>query len=184
MISFLQDWLGITDLIKQNKLLNQKIVLLTQDIILLNNNQRKMTHIEPYNFPDIDDLKTKVQNYVFENVFQKSSEDTIKTINVTLKNFIGITTDFRFKNQSNHQLHMKLHSGISGDITKWLNLCEPISPLGIVMKDNTPCLNIKYSTTELRVCNINCKVPKDCIVYLQMKIPNLDQYVFGEISIT
>jgi len=189
IINYILKWMGISRIIftivTQISSLINKIKILTQDLILLNENindiREKSTH--QLQFPTVSQIEWRYIDYTFPNLISKT--ELIRKFTIKLNNYTGLTTDFRYKNQSNHRLYIKFYSNKHGDLTSWLNGCEAISPLGIIDKDDTSCLLIKDSLTEKRVCCLNKILEPDTKVFIRfgIKTENINDIVPGTIEI-
>lgn len=126
--------------------------------------------VRSIHFPKIEDIEWIYHTYKFSNFFE--SELFLEKLVINLEEFSGLTTDFRFKDQANHKIYLKLYDSTKkSDITSWLNACEACSPLGIIDKDNIGCINLKESTTESRFCYIKHNVSINTVIYIRIGIP-------------
>lgn len=121
-------------------------------------------------FPDIKDIDYEYHTFKFSKLFD--DEYMIEQIIIKLVDFNGLTTDFRFKDQSNHKIYVKFYDTSKKiNITPWLNACEVCGPLGIIDKDDTPCLKLKGSTTYKRTCFIKQRVKPSVNIYIRIGVP-------------
>lgn len=135
-------------------------------------------------FPKIENIDYKYHTFKFIRLFD--DEYQVEKMTIKFNGFEGLTTDFRFKYQSNHKVYVKYHDSTKNvDLTSWLNACEACSPLGIIDKDDIGCLNIKESTTEFRTCYIRRRVKPSVNIYIRFGIPIelIDNIKIGDIKV-
>lgn len=97
----------------------------------------------------------------------------------------GLLTDFRYVDQSNHKLYMKIVSKNAESV--WYNCCETIQAIGLIEKDGCYCIRYdknNKSNSYKRLCYIpSSKINGDCTIFLRFGKKKEQDIVCDDINV-
>ncbi len=144
--------------------LSQRVHALSKPIVEAQSNN--------IHFPSLDELLYEYKTFK-QKIYIKESDVTIQ---LNIKGH-GLDTDYRYVDQANHRLYMKIVSEQNESV--WYNCCEKIQAIGLVEKNGCYCVqNDKRnkSTAYQRICFIpGTEVNGNCTIFLRFgKVKDLD----------
>lgn len=141
----------------------QHILYLSQRVHALNKPIVE-AHSINIHYPPVDQLVYEYK--VFEQKIMIKPSD--QTLLLNIKGH-GLDTDYRYIDQSNHKLYMKILSKDNESV--WYNCCEKIQAIGLVARDGCFCIHDDKkhkSTTYQRICYIpSSEINGECTIFLR-----------------
>lgn len=185
-MSWFKDWcikyLGISNMIIYLSDLMNKYNEVSVKISELYKTIQTIKNIEGTpQYPDIETIEWEYKTFKFNNVIIGTTSSLVLNLN----DFEGLKVDFRFKNQSNHRVYVKIVGMFGEDwTTTWLDAGNALLPIGIINTNGIPCLDIQKSTTKTRYIHIYPDTPSEAIIYVHIGVPIGSNIKLGTIDIT
>lgn len=179
---WVMNYLGIQNIINyMANLMNKYNELNTKLIELYRNIQNIKCNDKSPQFPETEDIEWEYKTFKFTNIIFGS----VSSLILDLEDFEGLKVDFRFKNQSNHRIYIKV-VGMFGEewSTAWMDAGNALSPIGIISTNGIPCLDIQKSSTNKRYIHILPDTPSDAVIYIHIGIPIGSNIKMGTVRIT
>jgi hypothetical protein len=148
------------DVISQQR---QHITYLSQRVHALN---KPIIDVQSKNihYPSLDEMIYEYKLFKFTKTLKPSNQ----TILLEIKGH-GLKTDYRYVDQANHKLYMKIVSKDKESV--WYNCCETIQAIGLVEKDGCYCIRNdrrNKTTAYQRICYIpSSEINGECTIFLR-----------------
>lgn len=143
----------------------QHITYLSQRVHALN---KPILEVQSRNihYPTLDELIYEYKLFKCKKIIKTTDQ----TLLLEIKGY-GLETDYRYVNQTNHKLYMKIVSNDNKKESVWYNCCETIQAIGLVEKDGCYCIRHdkkNKSTPYQRICYIpSSEIYGECTIFLR-----------------